>query len=448
MGRSLTNSSYDLSSHGFERQPLPLFASFSCYSGSPECTILDSDFNMVSRSTQSSNTYGPAQAGEIWTGFTGYYNTQGNINAAGVGAGWVKSTVVNSADGNAIMRIASNGTMSAKNPDTMANVFVNFGVVIGPEGYRQPMSLSFSGTTVQQLARGNNVVLDTLTTTLNNVDVSTWVGNNTMRSAIGYNMVTGTLVIIAARDASCNYRMHVWKNFTTRLTGRPGELNKFILDAKAGLDGGSYNFYDFTWNANSSASYTESQYRIKVIPCNKGQIALTRFVPSNIVHMAVATISPNNVFTLNTTFNTVTCTTSYGQEQATHYGMKHQVTWSNKWVACYAPYYYYGCGISGFVINVDDPSKYHRLSHTSSTCGITLLPVRTDGFVYSLNQANNDSNLGMTIGLFDLSNEGFQNSGVLVNGDVMAMNIVNGIIDTGYTSTNYSCLATVENWNF
>ena len=447
MGRSLTNNN-TISTQGFERQPLPLFAAYSCYSGSPECTVLDSEFNMVSRSTQSANSQASAQSGEIWTAYASYFHTHSNISTSGAGGYWIKSTTVNSADGNAIMRLSSNGCMSAKNPDSMANIFVNFGVVIGPEGYRQPMSLSFSGTTVQQLARGTNVVLDTLTTTLNNASASTWVGNNNMRSAIGYNMLTGTLVIIAARDTSCNYRMHIWKNFTTRLTGRPGELNKFILDAKAGLNGGSYNFYDFTWNANSSTSYTESQYRMRVIPCNNGQIALARFVPSNCAHMAVATINTNNTLTLNTTFTTVSCTTSYGQEQGTHYGMKHQVTWSNKWVACYAPYYYYGCGISGFAINVDDPTKHYRISYTSSTCGVTLLPVRSDGFVYSFNQANNDSNAGMSIGLFDFSNDGFQPNSAIAIGGALTMNTVNGIIDTGYTSTNYSCLATVENWNF
>jgi hypothetical protein len=164
--------------------------------------------------------------------------------------------------------------------------------------------------------------------------------------------------------------------------------------------------------------------------------------------MAVATINANNTLTLNTTFTTVSCTTSYGQEQGTHYGMKHQVTWSNKWVACYAPYYYYGCGIAGFAINVDDPTKHYRISYTSSTCGVTLLPVRSDGFVYSFNQANNDSGAGMSIGLFDFSNDGFQPNSAIAFGSALTMNTVNGVIDTGYTSTNYSCLATVENWNF
>jgi hypothetical protein len=257
--------------------------------------------------------------------------------------------------------------MSAKNPNTVSSFHINFGVVIGPEGYRQPMSLYFTGTTLQQYARGSNVLMDTLTPTLNSASVCTWASNNNSRSSVGYNMLTGTLVLVTAKDTSCNYRIHVWKNSTTRLTGKPGELDRFILDAKAGLNGGSYNFYDFAWNANSSASYAESQYRMRVIPCNNGQIAFARFVPSTCTHMAVGTIAANNTFTLNTAFTTVTCTTSYGLDQGSHYGMKHNITWDNKWVACYAPYYHYGCGISGFIINVDNPEKYYRLSYTSSS---------------------------------------------------------------------------------
>lgn len=431
---------------GVERQPLPLFSVFSCYNGSPDCGIFDSDFNLVTKGTQTANPYGASKAGELWSSQAGYFYTQGNISTSAITTYWVKSTVLNSADGNYLLRVAPNGTMSARNRETAAAVYNNFGVVLGPEGYRQNISLSFTGTNLTQYNRGGNIVLDTLTTSLNSVSVCDWVGNNTMRSAVGYNMQTGTLVLIAAKDAACNYRMHVWKNFMTKLTGKPGELNKFLLDAKAGLNGGSYKSYDFTWNANNAPTYTESQYKMRVMPCNNGQIALSRFVPSNGVFMAVATLG-DNVITLDTTFNRVVCTTSYGNEKGVYYGMRHQVTWSNKWVACYAPYYYYGSGISGLAINIDDPSKCYRISYAGSSCGVTLLPIKTDGFVYSFNHANNDGNVGMSIGHFDLSVDGYQPLGINGNGAQLAMPTYGGMIDTGYTGTNYSCLANVENWN-
>jgi hypothetical protein len=54
----------------------------------------------------------------------------------------------------------------------------------------------------------------------------------------------------------------------------------------------------------------------------------------------------------------------------------------------------------------------------------------------------------MSVGLFDLSTLGYQPQGIIANGGALTMSVAGGMIDTGYTSTNYSCLATVENWNF
>jgi hypothetical protein len=54
MGRSLTNNN-TITAHGFERQPLPLFGVYSSYNGGPDCTILDSEMNMVSRCNQSTS---------------------------------------------------------------------------------------------------------------------------------------------------------------------------------------------------------------------------------------------------------------------------------------------------------------------------------------------------------------------------------------------------------
>lgn len=433
----------------YEKHPLPLIGVYSCYSNSPDCSIYDSDFNLVSRSNQSTGGNAWVTSGEIWSDYTGWNYTHGQVGSNSAGSYWVKATPCYSADGHQMLRLSSNGGMALRDPNQMGNFMANFGVVVGPEGYRQPMSLWFSGTTLRQYTRGGFAQLDQLTTGLSSTQAATWAGSNSsMRSAVGYNWVTGTLVLIEARSANCEYRAHIWRHPTAKLSGRPGELNKFILEAKAGTNGASYQYIDFTWNANGSSNYAESQYRMRVIPTKSGKIALVRFVPHNCTHMAVLTPGSGNTCTLDTNFTTVSCTTSYGIEQGNYYGMRHQITWDNNWVAAFAPYYYYGSGLSGFVVSTNDPAQHYRLSYTSSSCGVSIIPIRASGFAYSFHEGNADSTQGLNVGLMDFSTPGFQTNGTLAVGGAVSLSTSRYWVDTGYTSTNYPCLMPVENWNF
>lgn len=431
----------------YEKQPLPLVGVFSSYNNSPDCSIYDSDFNLVSRANQTNAGNAWATSGEIWSDYTGWNYTNGQVSSSSAGTYWIKATPCYSVDGHQLLRLSANGGMAMRQPDQMGSFMANFGVVVGPEGYRQPMSLWFSGTTLRQYTRGGFAQLDQLTTGLATASAATWAGANTnMRSAVGYHWAAGLLVLIEARDASCNYRAHIWKHPTAKLSGKPGELNQFILEAKAGSNGASYQYVDFSWNANGSTGYTESQYRMRVIPTKSGKIALVRFVPSNCSHMAVLTPGAGNTGTLDTNFTTVSCTTSYGIEQGSYYGMRHQITWDNQWVAAFAPYYYYGSGLSGHVVNTDDPTRYYRLSYSSSSCGVSILPIRASGFAYSFHENNADSSQGLNVGLMDFAGAGFQTTGVLANGGAVSLSTSRYWIDTGYTSTNYPCLMPVENW--
>lgn len=448
MGRYLRTKPAAVTAPLYDKQPLPLVGVYSCYNGSPDCSVYDSDFNLVSRMTQSNGGNAWATSGEMWSEFSNYLNTNGTIASNSASTYWVKATPCVSTDGHELLRLSPTGGLAPRNPDQAGSYLANFGVVVGPEGYRQPMSLWFSGTSLRQYPRGGFAQLDQLNLGLASASVATWHGGtNNMRGAVGYHWATNTLVLIEARDSSCNYRAHIWKNLNRKLCGKPGELDRFISEAKAGTNNASYRYVDFSWNANGSPSYTESQYRMRVIPTTSGKIALVRFVPHNCTHMAVLTPGEGNTGTLDTNFTTTTCTTSYGIEQGNYYGMRHQNTWDNKWVACYAPYYYYGSGISGFVVNTDDPTTYYRLSYTSSTCGVSMLPIRASGFAYSFNESNADSGQGLNAGVIDLSGSGYQVNGTLANGAALNLPTQRYWLETGYTSTNYPCLLPVENWN-
>ena len=450
MGRFLTAAPVAAASLGFDRQPLPLIASYSnsaSTSASIDCSIFDSDLNLVARTQHSNSTTPPSPSGsELWTDWPGWFSTTSQISTGWQSTSWVKSTSCNQADGHQMLRIANTGAMSARHPGITATLQANFGVIVGPQGYRQPMSLWQSGTTLRQHLRGQPVQTDILTTGLNNATAAQWANsNNSGRSMVGYNRRSNTLVVIEPRDASCNYRAHIWRHPGVQLSGKPGELDRFILQARAGQNGASYSQFDFAWNANGSASYTESQYRMRVIPCDNAQIALVRFVPSTATHMAVLTPSTGAINTAS--FAIVSATTSYGVDQGDPAGMRHQITWDNQWVAAFAPYYYYGCGMVGHVVNTSDPSRQFRISYTGTTCGVGLVPIRESAFAWNSSHVNADSAAGLNLGLLDFSTDSHQWSGTNAIGSVLSMQMWGGFIDTGSSSTNYPAVMPVENWS-
>jgi hypothetical protein len=265
-----------------------------------------------------------------------------------------------------------------------------YGVVIGKKGIRQNFSLFSSDATLRIMERGiNEGFYESIS--LNNNAYATWFSTGTTWGSASYNDRTRTLVVVAAKDGSNNYRMHIWKNEGSDRSLKsdnyyPGTLAAFLREAKTGLlDAGqgegsvSYAFYDFQWQANSSQNYNESRYRLRVVAGDNGIIGMARMVPSNVCNYA--TFNPANQ-QLTTSFNTIGLTTSYGIDQGNNYGMRHNITWDNNWVAAYSVYYYYGSGMNVYFIDTRDPRNYFIGQVGESAQGCQLVPFKEDKFLF------------------------------------------------------------------
>ncbi len=57
-------------------------------------------------------------------------------------------------------------------------------------------------------------------------------------------------------------------------------------------------------------------------------------------------------------------TTSYGASSGNQYYTKFNQTWDGTWGMIYSPYYYYGPGINGFAMNLENPRKFINISQT------------------------------------------------------------------------------------
>jgi hypothetical protein len=432
------------------RDALPTFATYSNYSNNPYWNIYDSNVHGIG------SGYGYTDA-EMYSSMSeSYWYTNNNISSNSFTTQrWVGATCFNQADGHWMVNLNPGYQNSfAKNFDNQDSNMPYFGVIVGERGVRQKFSLFLSGTTMKIMPRGG---MEGYYENLN-INSSTYMTTNgtTSYGMVGYNDRTRTLVAVFAKDGSNNYRMHIWKNqgLNNSLNSdnyHSGTLRRFLSEAKIGLsdsgEAASYQYFDFQWQANSSQSYNESRYRMRVVPGDNGLIGMARFVPSNITHYA--TYDPA-ASTLNTSFNTISNTTSYGIEQGQKYGMRHQITWDNNWVAAFAPYYYYGSGVNVFFIDTRDPRNYYTGQWSSTSEGGQILPIQENKFIMGRSQ-NSDGNVGMYVSTIDpegILQTGRDKTTTRANGSSISLtqNDNNGMMDTQYTSTNYPALVAMPHW--
>jgi len=431
--------------------PLPTFATFSCRDNRPFWNIYNSRLRPIDAGSQHTDS-------ELWAPWTGINYTNSHINTSSWTTSWSQATPMQQADGHWFMRLnAGNRTYTAMNADIAPSYMPFFGVIIGKRGVRQNFSLFSNNETLRIMERGiyegyyENV-------NLNDNTYSTWVSGTQYGSAC-YNDRTRTLVVVAAKDGSNNYRLHRWINqgIDRSLNSDnyyPGTLAAFLREAKTGLlDVGqgsgtcSYNFYDFQWQANSSQSYNESRYRMRVVVGDNGIIGMARMVPSNANNYATYNPSTQQ---LVTSFNTISLTTSYGIEQGNRYGMRHQISWDNNWVAAYNCYYYYGAGMNVYFIDTRDPRNYFIGQHGTTSGGCQIVPYQEDKFMFNDSTHNVDNNYGLILYIQEpeAALQGRVTNGTISNGGNLGLvnNGQRGKFDTDYTSTNYPGLQSLAHW--
>ena len=432
--------------------PLPTFATYSCRDNRPFWNIYNSYMRPIDAGSQHTDS-------ELWAPWTGNNYTNERFNSGGWTSYWSQATPYQQADGHWMMRLnAGNRTYTAIHSDVSPSYMPYYGVVIGKRGIRQNFSLYSNNATLRICERGiHEGFYENIN--LNNTTYSTWFSTGVTYGSVGYNDRTRTLVVVAAKDGSNNYRMHIWKNTGTDRSLNsdnyyPGTLAAFLREAKTGLlDAGqgpgvpSYAYYDFQWQANSSQNYDESRYRMRVVPGDNGIIGMARMVPSNVSNYA--TFNPATQ-QLTTSFNTIGLTTSYGFEQGARYGMRSNITWDNNWVAAYNVYYYYGSGMNVYFIDTRDPRNYFIGQAASSQQGCQLVPYQEDKFLFNNSNHNVDNDYGLALYVIEPEAAllGRTTSGTIANGGTIGLqdNRQGGKFDTDYTSTNFPGLQSMAHW--
>jgi hypothetical protein len=159
-----------------------------------------------------------------------------------------------------------------------------------------------------------------------------------------------------------------------------------------------------------------------------------------------------------TALATVVGTTSYGVTQGNAYDTKFNLTWNGKWAAIYQPYYYYGCGVCGYVISVEDPSRYFTYLDTASAYGGSFMPLGESSFCYF--QGINTDSEGIYYNKIDLLNTSKTGTAATIyttsalagvqtainNGAALNSTLITSTLGGGGYTTNYPNFMVVNWW--
>lgn len=146
----------------------------------------------------------------------------------------------------------------------------------------------------------------------------------------------------------------------------------------------------FRGNNVTTQAFSTIQYNIQMVLGDNNNVGVDISYDNNhyykVFDLDVADGSTVNAYVSENIGNT----TSYGPEQGLMYRGRYQQTWDSTWGCTYRPYYYYGCGLSAFLMSIANPGKFYRVNLTETSAGGILTPSGKTGFNWLTGQ-NTDS---------------------------------------------------------
>ncbi len=227
-----------------------------------------------------------------------------------------------------------------------------------PEGIRPRRMFCNRRNSLREMNIGNNTCAN-----IDHYDYTSHKLDNTNTYAIGtgYNESTKMLVMVHSADEGSNTAktIHVFKS--SKCLNKVNRIKDFFDNLTA------TEYFDGTWTTDNNRDMT-------VVVGNNGWVG---FGHKNGNSMRYAAFNCNTGLSLGTTdtariFDSWqdfagSTTTSYGANQGSGYYTKFNHTWDGTWGMIYAPYYYYGCGLNGFCMSLENPRKFISVNETKSS---------------------------------------------------------------------------------
>jgi len=447
-----------------------------------DCVVYNSNGLRISNAWATSNHSSPSNysGGNIKDKYWGYSGDNGNPYrtnselSSGSSTYMIQACTYNShLPNNAMMNIAPNGSFGSNrytSGNSVMHMIRYMCTQVLPEGIRPRCGLTRSDQFLYRSSVVNHAIEagspgGERVDLWDDSDLVTIFGQANMspkntrsncyhgNGACGYNERTKTFVIFWRENNDTRCFITKWK-LTKNLNDLSIPLKEIFETASSVTTGSEFQL---------GYSGSQEEHRFSITVGDNDYIRASCFQPSSriMTWLFDPDLTVGAGFHQTNGQSNISNTTSYGMEQGWPYiGQTYNSTWDNKWHIHYSHYYYYGCGINGFITSTEDPRLYYRISYTGTSWGSSPHAWGRTGFIFN-HGGNTDSSDHRVFNL-DLKSmkttteaysagAGYYSSYGDYNqpGNNTALNIndvANWFPAHGYHSTNYPTLLVVNWW--
>ena len=185
--------------------------------------------------------------------------------------------------------------------------------------------------------------------------------SQTYATGTGYNEKNKMLVMVHAGDESGNTskEIHIFKS--SKCLNHVKKIKEYFANLT------STEYFTDTWTSDNNRDMTVCVGNNEWVGFGHKQGNSMRYAAFNCKNgESLGTTGAARIYIGWQDFNGST-TTSYGASQGAQYYTKYNTTWDGTWGMIYAPYYYYGCGINGWCMSIENPRKFISINQTKSS---------------------------------------------------------------------------------
>ena len=283
--------------------------------------------------------------------------------------------------GNACIDVYSDGTFGRAQRSSSNNAnkhYLNAYAINSDHSNKRIVYLLKSGVidAVDRLYGTFNTSLDgTAPFTVTSLDAS-------MQGSASYNHARRELTILSYVTSGGSFNVITFQNVDFNLYPSPA----VALTQPGVVRVNSTVSMASNWGVNNSESY----YNLKPIVTANGDVYVTVMFTSSSYALYRFTRSGTSAITA-TYLTAISLTTSYGLDQGFQYGNRQITSRDGSTVATFCPYYYYGAGVSCFMIDKTN-NNYATYSNTSSSAGYAVVPFGNNGWAIGFNGNGYSSN--------------------------------------------------------
>jgi len=197
--------------------------------------------------------------------------------------------------------------------------------------------------------------------------------NASMQGSASYNYSRKEMVILSQSSSGGAFTCTVINGLD--LAANP---NPSVAFAQAGVTVTTSNLsLAASWAVNDNESY----YNLKPVLNNDGSVFVAVMFASNA--QALYKFTPNGTTAVTGTYVTgQSLTTSYGSSSGSSYGQRQITSRDGTSVVVFCPYYYYGVGVTAYMIDKTTSTYTPYFNNGNSGQGVQVLPYKDNGWAF------------------------------------------------------------------